>query len=133
MITRTIWCCACLKDVEARLTDGREIYPHRPDLADHPRWKCDTCGNHVGCHNQAKIRNPRPLGNIPTPELSNARRHIHAILDPLWQSKRMTRSEVYTAISNRLGYRYHTAEIKTLYEARCIYFIVKELSREQLA
>jgi len=30
---RPIWCCTCQKDVQARLTDGREIYPHRHDLA----------------------------------------------------------------------------------------------------
>ena len=80
-----IRCCGCQKKVEARLTDGSEIYPHRKDLYSLPFWKCDVCGNFVGCHHKTKNRT-RPLGCIPTPEIKNARKHIHAILDPLWQS-----------------------------------------------
>jgi hypothetical protein len=30
--TRMLYCCGCQKDVPARLTDGREVYPHRLDL-----------------------------------------------------------------------------------------------------
>jgi hypothetical protein len=71
---RDIYCCGCESAVQARLTDGREIYPHRPDLADLPFWKCDGCGNHVGCHHKTNDRT-RPLGNIPTPEIRIARKH----------------------------------------------------------
>lgn len=44
---RTIFCCGCQTDVQARLTSGREVYPHRDDLASLPFWKCDGCGNTV--------------------------------------------------------------------------------------
>lgn len=126
--TRVLWCCACVRDVAARLTDGREIYPHRSDLADLPRWKCDGCGNHVGCHH--KTSDPtRPLGNIPSLEISSARQHIHAIIDPLWKSGRMPRGKVYAAISARIGREYHTGEIKTVDEARQVYRIVQEIAR----
>lgn len=115
-----LWCCGCNGEVEARLTTGAEVYPHRPDLARLPRWRCDACGNHVGTHH--KTSNPtRPLGNIPTPEIANARRHIHALIDPAWQSGRMSRRAVYSALSVRLGYEYHTAEIRTVDEARRVY------------
>lgn len=30
-----IYCTGCEEDVEARLTDGQERYPHRPDLEYH--------------------------------------------------------------------------------------------------
>lgn len=30
---RQIFCCGCGADVEARLTSGAEIYPHRDDTA----------------------------------------------------------------------------------------------------
>lgn len=123
-----IFCCGCGREVSARLTAGREIYPHRPDLARLPFWRCDSCGNYVGCHH--KTDHPtRPLGNIPTPEIRDARQHIHKILDPLWQRKGFSRSQIYKKISDRIGWRYHTANIRTIQEAREIYRIVKEIEK----
>jgi len=121
-----LYCCACVQEVEARLTDGREIYPHRPDLHHQPFWKCDGCGNKVGCHWKTGYPT-KPLGNIPTPEITKARQHIHRILDPLWKSGRIKRGRLYKMISKELGYEYHTAEIKTLDEARIIYGIIGKL------
>lgn len=79
-----IFCAGCAAEVDARLTDGGEIYPHRGDLAGLPFWKCDACGNYVGCHHKTKDRT-RPLGRIPTVEVRRARRHCHEVFDPLWQ------------------------------------------------
>lgn len=125
----TIYCTGCEKDVEARLTDGKERYPHRPDLYDIPFWKCDTCGGYVGCHH--KTDNPtKPLGVIATKEILEARKKIHALLDPMWKSKRIKRGQAYAFVSNRLGYNYHNGEIRTLEEARTIYRIVGELHNE---
>lgn len=123
-----LWCCTCGEDVDARLTDGAECYPHRPDLADIPRWKCDECGNHVGTHHKTKDRT-RPLGNIPSPELKKARMHIHDLIDPIWKSKRMKRGVLYAKISDALGYQYHTAEIKTIEEAREVYRVARDIVR----
>lgn len=121
-----IYCCGCKDDVNATLTNGAEIYAHRADLKDLPFWKCENCGNFVGCHH--KTNNPtKPLGNIPTKELRNARQHIHKILDPIWENKIMSRGQVYAALAKRLGYQYHTAEIKTVDEARKVYSIIKEM------
>lgn len=125
-----IHCCGCAKKVEARLTDGTEIYPHRPDLASLPFWACDSCGNFVGCHH--KTKNPtQPLGCIPTPEIKAARQHIHRILDPLWQSGTWNRRKVYERISAEIGWNYHTAKIKSVDEARRVYAIVKKISKER--
>lgn len=126
--TRKLFCCGCEQEVDARLTDGAEIYPHRADLADLPYWRCDGCGNWVGCHHKAKNRTD-PLGVIPTPALKKARSHIHAIMDPLWQSGRLPRSEVYRRLSDRLGWRFHTAKIRDLPEARRVYRLVQEIAR----
>lgn len=125
--TRKIHCCGCDKVVRARLTDGRETYPHRSDLHSLPFWKCDTCGNFVGCHH--KTDNPtRPLGCIPTPELKNARQHIHKRLDPIWQKGLTTRSKAYRGLASLLGIdQYHTADIRTIEEARDVYRAVLEL------
>lgn len=124
-----LWCCQCQQDVTARLTDGREVYPHRPDLAKLPRWICDGCRNSVGTHH--KTDNPtRPLGNIPSPEIKRARMHIHDLLDPAWKSKRIKRGALYGALSARLGYEYHTGEIRTVDEARRVYRVALDYLRE---
>lgn len=126
---REIYCAGCEEKIAARLTDGTEIYPHRPDLADLPFWKCDVCGNHVGCHHKTKDRT-RPLGVIPTPEIREARKHIHRILDPLWQSGRFKRHKLYKLISDRVGWGYHTANIRSIEEARQVYRIVREIAAQ---
>lgn len=120
-----IYCCGCNGKIEARLTDGAEIYPHRSDLYILPFWKCDTCGNYVGCHHKTKNRT-KPLGCIPTPELKKARQHIHALFDPIWQSGKIKRKELYKEISEKIGWSYHTAKIRSVEEAREIYRIVRE-------
>jgi zinc-finger-containing domain len=124
-----LYCCGCEADVDARLTDGREVYPHRADLAEVPFWRCDACGNHVGCHHKTKDRT-RPLGNIPTQAIRSARQHIHRVLDPLWRSKRISRKQLYARISAALGYHYHTAQIRTVEEARRVYAVVLAIARE---
>ena len=124
-----IYCCSCEEKIEARLTDGLEIYPHRPDLSDLPFWKCDKCGNFVGCHHKTKNRT-QPLGVIPTPELKKARIKIHAILDPLWKSGKIKRRDLYTRLSDSLGWGYNTANIRSIEEARQVYKLIKEIVSE---
>lgn len=72
MTTKDLYCCGCQCLVEARLTTGAEVYPHRDDLAELPFWRCDICKNWVGCHWKTADRT-RPLGNIPTKEIKAAR------------------------------------------------------------
>lgn len=125
--TRSIFCCGCQKDVEARLTDGRETYSHRPDLHSLPFWKCDGCGNFVGCHHKTKNRT-RPLGVIPTPEIKALRSEIHCVIDQIWKSGRVGRRELYGMIAHLIGVgEYHTAEIRTVEQAREVKRVAKEL------
>lgn len=127
--TRPIWCCGCQRDVDARLTTCAEVYPHRPDLAALPRWRCDACGNHVGCHHQTDDPT-RPLGVIPDRPMAEARKHIHAVLDPIWKNGRMSRTDLYKRLTAVLGHEYHTAEIRTLEDARTAYRAILDISRE---
>ena len=125
--SRTIFCCGCKTDVTARLTTGKEIYPHRRDLASLPFWKCDACGNFVGYHHKTSDRT-RPLGCIPTPEIKTARSHIHRILDPLWKENRVPRRDLYQRIAASIGVaEYHTAEIRSVEQAREVYRVVTEI------
>ena len=131
MDKKLIHCCGCDQKVNARLTNGEEIYPHKSDLYLLPFWKCDVCNNFVGCHHKTKNRT-QPLGNIPTPELREYRKKIHSILDPLWKSGAYTRKEIYERISKRIGWKYHTAKIKTVEEAEKIIAIVKGYQRKSI-
>ncbi|MBS4040385.1 MAG: hypothetical protein KGZ81_07260 [Flavobacteriales bacterium] len=131
MVTKTIYCTGCETEVEARLTDGTERYPHRPDLAELPFWHCDTCGAWVGCHHKTTNRT-LPLGYLATPEILKARIKIHDLLDPLWKSGMIKRGQAYAHIAKRLGYQYHTGEIKSLEEARTVYQIVADLHNQLL-
>lgn len=128
MTTRTVYCCGCATDVSARLTDGREIYPHRPDLADLPFWRCDACKNYVGCHHKTADRT-NPLGCIPDKAMKGARAHIHARLDPIWKTRRMAREHLYARLTDVLGRQYHTAELRTIEEARMVYAAVVEIEK----
>lgn len=124
--TTPIFCCACDQYTLARLTDGSETYPHRSDLKSLPFWVCDTCGNFVGCHHKTKQRT-KPLGCIATQAIKEARKRIHWIMDPLWKSGKLSRKEVYAKIAEKLGYEYHTADIRSVEEANRVYNIVREL------
>lgn len=120
-----IFCCGCDDTVQASLTDGSEIYPHRKDLHALPFWKCEACGNFVGCHYKSSNKT-KPLGCIPTPELKKARQKIHSVLDPIWKSGKMKRKDLYSALSEKLGWEYHTAEIISINDAELILSLVKE-------
>ncbi|EKO3657431.1 hypothetical protein M3906_000241 [Vibrio metschnikovii] len=121
-----IYCCNCKQDIEARLTDGSEIYPHRADLYELPFWKCDTCGSCVGCHHKTSDRT-RPLGVIPSQQIKDKRQEIHKLMDPIWQQGRVRRCDVYRMLRETLGREYHTAHIRTVEEADAIISSVKEI------
>lgn len=121
-----IHCCGCGGEVTAKLVTGKDVYPHRKDLATLPFWMCEGCSNYVGCHYKTKER-LKPLGNIPTKELRIARQHIHKILDNVWQTGKTSRSGVYKTLSAELGYEYHTAKLTCVEEARTVFRLIKSL------
>lgn len=124
-----IYCTGCQTDVDARLTTGAEMYPHRPDLASIPFWVCDTCKSFVGTHHKTK-KWRRPLGYLATPEIKVWRMRIHQILDPLWKKGLIQRGNAYRRISVALGHDYHTGNIYSVDEAKKIYEIVKGIKNQ---
>lgn len=128
-IKTLLYCCGCEKKVYADLTDGGEIYPHRSDLSTRPFWICPHCSNYVGCHHKTDIPT-KPLGCIPTKDIRQRRMDIHNILDPIWRYGSLTRSQVYNSLSEQLGYRYHTANIRSLEEANRVYQAVQNLEAD---
>jgi len=125
---KTIYCCGCTREIQARLTNGIEIYPHRPYLSDLPFWKCDRCKNYVGCHN--KTSNPtNPLGCIPTPELRAARVRLHSLIDPLWKSGLMKRKDLYKKLSDKIGKPFHvsfTRDVEEIVQASAFVIEIKQ-------
>ena len=91
----------------AGLVDGRLVYPHRPDLADKPFWRCCVCQAYVGCHDGTY----RPKGSPCGPETRQARIAAHAAFDPLWRRKMEAdgltqghaRAKAYKWLAEQLG------------------------------
>ena len=98
----TVICDYC--KLPAELVAGSEVYPHRPELADHQIWRCKPCGAWVGCH----FGTNKPLGRLANAELRKAKMAAHAEFDPLWQrsspkQKFARRGEAYHWLSRQLG------------------------------
>lgn len=109
-----IYCCTCEKEVNAEKKFGSYVYPHRPDLKHKIFFVCQTCGNFVG----QNTKSGRPLGVIPTKEISSFRQTIHGLIDPLWQDGKISRSRLYAELSKQLGYEYHTANLMSIEECK---------------
>lgn len=111
--TTIVHCAACQTDVAADRITGKIAYPHRPDLKNKPLWQCPLCDNFVGCHKGTD----KPLGVIVSKEVKAIRVALHNLIDPVWKTKKLSRKEVYRALSKVLGYEYHTGNITNLSEA----------------
>lgn len=111
-----IHCCGCQGAVTARLTNGAEVYPRRPDLSEVPVWKCDACQNYVGCHSNEE-KHLQPLGHIPTPAMRQARKKLHGVMDQIWRDGLLSRKLTYQAMSRKLGVgQFHAAETTSVDE-----------------
>lgn len=113
-------CMTCSTDSRVRLTNGKEIYPHRADLHHKTIWKCDGCSGYVGCHPGGD----RALGTPANTQLRRARMDLHnELVDPLWRNavktggynvrfsdkdargaiERTARTRVYEFLADKLG------------------------------
>ena len=85
-----------------RLTNGREVYPHRPDLYAKYFYVCDGCGGRVGCHPSTTA----PLGTPANAELRKERSATHAVIDPLWirekRKRRTARTHIYKYLAQHM-------------------------------
>jgi hypothetical protein len=124
----SLYCCECERKIQPIFITGETVYPNRNDLYHLPFWQCTTCFNFVGCHH--KTTNPtNPLGSIPNKEIKEARKEIHKILDPLWKNGSFNRKKLYRIISDKIGWKYHTAQIKMIEEAREVYRIILDIKK----
>lgn len=108
---------------ECRLTDGKEIYPHRQDLAVLRFWMCNPCDAYVGCHKPGMSDNnplgDKPLGTAANAELRKLRQQVHGVVDPLWQNEKQrgrARQAVHKALTN-IGHRLGFVDIGTSFHS----------------
>jgi Protein of unknown function (DUF3268). len=101
----TVTCPYCNR--QARLVNGSQLYPHRPDLHSKQFYACLSCDAYVGCHPDTT----RPLGRLANAELRAAKIAAHAAFDPLWRSGPMKRSHAYDWLATALGIPRHKCHI----------------------
>lgn len=88
-----ILCPYC--DRQAELIDSVEIYGRSYGNA----WICRDCDAYVGCHNGTS----KALGRLADKELREWKKKAHAVFDPLWKSRRFTRSGAYAWLAKELN------------------------------
>jgi len=84
---------------EAVLVTGAVIYPHRTDLYNKYFYRCEPCEAYVGCHLNTQV----PLGRLANAELRKAKLEAHNAFDPLWKSRKLTRTAAYAWLAEKLG------------------------------
>jgi len=92
--------CGC----RSQMIDGREMYPHRPDLSDLLFYRC-SCGASVGTHKGTR----EPLGTPANPRTKAARSAAHAVFDPLWKASEAKKQGQGNA--RKRGYRWLAGEL----------------------
>jgi len=58
---------------------------------------CDGCGGYVGCHDSG-----RSLGLIANKEMRRLKSKCHAMFDPIWKSRKVSRSHAYVLLAQKL-------------------------------
>jgi hypothetical protein len=110
---KMVACSHCLTGTV--LVTGEKIYPHREDLYHKKFWLCEKCGAYVGCHGDSEV----PLGTPANANLRYWRRKAHENFDPIWRSKKMTRTGAYSWLASRLGISADRCHIGMFTEEQC--------------
>lgn len=98
-------CPYCHAEVQ-RVT-GEVIYSHRRDLYYKNFWSCEPCGAYVGCHEGGNS----PLGRLANKELRQWKMNAHAVFDPIWRTRQMSRSAAYGWLAESLGIKFNECHI----------------------
>lgn len=96
-------CPYCKK--EAVWCENKEIYGKNYGNS-YMCWLCKPCNAYVGCHNNGK----KALGTLANAETREWRKKVHARIDPLWKTGKMSRGEVYKNLNRLFSKGFHTGE-----------------------
>lgn len=94
---------------------GEKIYPHRPDLYGKKFYLCEPCDAYVGCHSDGK-----PMGRLANLRLRQLKSMAHAVFDPLWKSKALSRTKAYAWMATRMDLEIHHCHIGHFDEDQCL-------------
>jgi hypothetical protein len=84
----------------AKLVTGRQVYPHRKDLAARRYWLCSPCKAWAGADWNKGFA---PSGRLANAELRAEHAAAHRAFDPIWKSREMTQNGAYRWLSEQLG------------------------------
>lgn len=104
----------CCKE-ETKLVTGKEVYPQIPNLHLNYYYLCEKCRAYVGCHKNTK----KPLGTPADKELRQLRIKVHNVVDKLWKSEYLTRSEVYEMLSRKFKISKENCHIGMFNKKQC--------------
>lgn len=94
-------------------------------------WICDRfpeCRGSIGTHPDG-----RPLGTIPDEETKKLRIQVHALMDPLWKSKKIKRNSMYYKLGKALRKQaFHTGECNAE-ECRAVLELIPKLFAKELS
>jgi hypothetical protein len=62
-------------------------------------YKCTKCDAYVGVHTGTKV----PLGRLADRELRELKKECHALFDPVWRGRKLTRKIAYFRLAQALG------------------------------
>lgn len=104
----------------ARLVTGDVVYSDVvfSSVVDALFWQCAPCDAHVGTHRNS--RRCTPLGTLANKELRRWRMKVHALLDPLWKSGKMTRPDAYAWLAQRMGKPVDRTHVGYFRDAECM-------------
>lgn len=115
----------------AVIQTGHQLYFGRaPQLDGLKFWVCIPCSAWVGCHkpgsfhmeNGVKVFHgeAEPMGRLANAELRRLKMAAHDLLDPLWRSKKMTRSKVYKWLAKQMDLPLERTHIGEFNEEQCL-------------
>lgn len=98
-------CTYC--NIDVKLVTGKTIYPHLRFLRSRKFYQCPKCKAYVGTHSNSN----KPLGTVANASLRKNRSKVHKLFDPIWKSRKMTRSDAYKWFARELRINKHKCHI----------------------
>lgn len=136
--SRVVVCPYCGENAE--FVNGNRIYSTPGPWNRLWFWACFDCLAWVGCHkrnHQYGRKGDEPFGILANEELRNAKRHVHRLLDPLWQQKGISRKEAYRVLADAMGISKNDCHVGMFDLERCreayraLMKVHRELQEEQ--
>lgn len=78
-------------------------------------YYCGFCTAYVGCHPGTDL----PLGTMATAGLRKKRSAAHQAFDPLWRSKRVSRTKAYKLLAQEMGIPHSDCHISWFEVEQC--------------